>query len=197
MKANKRSPKRRVPGRKPKAILPAGRFLDGSPVFGKRVFVAPGARLIGDVTIGADSSVWFNAVLRADIHRIMVGDRTNIQDNAVLHLAEDHHCRLGDWVTIGHAAVVHACTVADQVLVGMGAIVLDGAVIGAQSIIGAGTLIPQHFRVPEGVLVLGRPGRIVRPLSRTERVELKRMANKYVRLAREYRRRSSKKMTPF
>jgi len=193
MKAPQNSPRPRVPGREPKPGDSTARFLGCVPTLGKGVFVAPGARLIGDVTIGDGSSVWFNAVLRADINRIKVGDRSNIQDNAVLHLADDYDCQVGDWVTIGHAAVVHACEVADQVLVGMGAILLDGAVIGAQTIIGAGALITQHFHVPEGVLVLGRPGRVVRSLSRTERAELKLWARKYVELAREYRRRGAKR----
>jgi carbonic anhydrase/acetyltransferase-like protein (isoleucine patch superfamily) len=180
----------RRPARRKKPRDSAGSYLDRTPRLGKGVFIAPGARLIGDVSIGDGSSVWFNAVLRADINRITIGERTNVQDNAVLHLADDYGCQVGDWVTIGHSAVVHACELADQVLVGMGAIVLDGAFIGAQSMIGAGTLVPQHLRVPEGVLVLGRPGLVVRSLTRVERTELKRLARKYHALAREYRLRA-------
>jgi carbonic anhydrase/acetyltransferase-like protein (isoleucine patch superfamily) len=138
--------------------------------------------------MGDCSSAWYNAVLRADINRILVGDHSNIQDNAVLHLADAYACRVGSWVTIGHSAVIHACTIADEALVGMGAIVLDGAEIGPRSLVGAGTLVPQGFRVPEGSLVLGRPGRVVRSLTRQERADFKRLARKYVQLAREYLR---------
>src|SRR5438552_15055646 len=110
------------------------RFLRKTPKLGKGVYIARGAAVLGDVTLGDYSSVWYNAVLRGDINRIVVGHHSNVQDNAVLHLADDFPCLLGNYVTIGHSAVVHACKVGDVVLVGMGAIILDGAVIGKQSI---------------------------------------------------------------
>ncbi len=113
--------------------------------------------MIGDVTLGDHVSVWYNAVLRGDINRIVVGHHTNIQDNAVLHLADDLPCIVGDYVTIGHSAVVHACTVRDECLIGMGAVVLDGAVIGRQCLIGARALVTQGCQIPEGSLVLGAP----------------------------------------
>lgn len=116
------------------------RFLRRKPRLGKGVYIARGAIVLGDVKLGDFSSVWYNAVLRGDINRIVVGHHTNIQDNAVLHLADDFPCLVGSYVTVGHSAVVHACTVGDEVLVGMGAIILDGAVIGKQSIVGAGAL---------------------------------------------------------
>src|SRR5437016_2775820 len=104
------------------------RFLRKRPSLGKGVFIAEGAVVLGDVSLGARSSVWFNAVLRGDINRIVVGHHTNIQDNAVLHLADDYACIVGNYVTVGHSAIVHACTVGDEVLVGMGSTILDGAV---------------------------------------------------------------------
>jgi len=112
------------------------------PVLGVGVYIASTAVVLGDVTLGDHASVWFGAVLRGDIHRISVGAYSNIQDNAVLHLADDFPCVIGEWVTVGHSAVVHACVVGDECLVGMGATILDGAVIGAQSIIGANALVP-------------------------------------------------------
>src|SRR5213596_1672633 len=115
-------------------------FLRKKPTLGQNVYIARGAVVIGDVTIGESSSVWYNAVLRGDINRIVVGHHTNIQDNAVLHLADDFACEVGDYVTIGHSAIVHACTVGNEVLVGMGATILDGAIIGDQCLIGAGAL---------------------------------------------------------
>jgi carbonic anhydrase/acetyltransferase-like protein (isoleucine patch superfamily) len=144
------------------------------------VYIARGAAVLGDVTIGDYSSVWYNAVLRGDINRIVVGHHSNVQDNAVLHLADDFPCIVGNWVTIGHSAVVHACTVGNEVLVGMGAIILDGAVIGKQSIIGAKALVTQNTKIPPGSLVLGAPAKVVRALTREERAGLKNWAQKYV-----------------
>src|SRR6266498_2166024 len=111
-------------------------FLRKEPTLGKEVYIAKTAVVLGDVTIGDYSSVWYNAVLRGDINRIVVGHHTNIQDNAVLHLADDYPCLVGNYVTIGHGAIVHACTIGDEVLVGMGATILDGAVIGELCLIG-------------------------------------------------------------
>src|SRR5205814_10604455 len=110
------------------------KFLNRKPKFGKGVFIASGAVVLGDVTIGDYSSVWHNAVLRGDINRIVVGHHSNVQDNAVLHLADDFACIVGNHVTIGHSAIVHACTVGDECLIGMGSTILDGTVIGDQSI---------------------------------------------------------------
>ncbi len=155
------------------------RYLTRPPCLGRQVYLAAGARVVGDVTLGDHASVWHNAVLRGDINRIVVGHHTNIQDNAVLHVADEFECRVGNWVTIGHAAVVHACTIEDEVLVGMGATILDGAVIGAQSIVGAHALVTQGFHVPSGTLVLGAPARVVRSLTAGERARLKSWAEKY------------------
>lgn len=146
--------------------------------------MAPGAVIVGDVRIGAGSSVWYNAVLRGDINSITVGHHTNIQDNAVLHLADEFPCRLGNWVTIGHGAIVHGCAVGNEVLVGMGATILDGAVIGRQSIVGANTLVTAGTVVPPGSMVLGSPARVVRKLTAAERQRIRTWAEKYVANAR-------------
>jgi len=156
------------------------KFLRKKPVLGKGVYIAKTATVIGDVTLGAHSSVWYGAVLRGDINRIVVGHHTNIQDNAVLHLADDFACRVGNWVTVGHGAIVHACTVGNEVLVGMGAVILDGAVIGKQCLIGARALVTQGMKIPPGSLVLGAPAKVVRKLTKKERAGLKWWAQKYV-----------------
>ena len=156
------------------------RFLLKKPKLGKGVYIARGAAVLGDVTIGDYSSVWYNAVLRGDINRIVVGHHSNVQDNAVLHLADDFPCIVGNYVTIGHSAVVHACRVGDEVLIGMGAIILDGAVIGKQSVIGAKALVTQGAKIPPGSLVLGAPAKVARRLTREERAGVKYWATKYV-----------------
>ena len=156
------------------------KFLRRQPRLGKGAFIARTAVVIGDVTLGAHSSVWYGAVLRGDINRIVVGHHSNVQDNAVLHLADDFACVLGTWVTVGHSAVVHACQVGDECLVGMGAVILDGAVIGKQSIIGAKALVTQGTKIPPGSLVLGAPAKVVRKLTKEERAGLKWWAQKYV-----------------
>lgn len=150
------------------------------PRVGAGAYIAKTAVVVGDVSLGEHSSVWFGAVLRGDINRIAVGRGSNIQDNAVLHLADDFACLVGDHVTIGHSAVVHACTVEDECLVGMGATILDGAVIGAQSIIGAGALVTQRTKIPPGSLVVGSPATVKRALTPEERAALRGWAEKYV-----------------
>lgn len=150
------------------------------------VFIAPGATVVGDVTIGEESSVWFSSVVRGDINSIVIGARTNIQDGAVVHLDSIYGTQIGDYVTVGHKAIVHACKIEDEVLVGMGAIVLDGAQVGAQSLIGAGALITGGKVIPPGSLVLGSPAKVIRALSAEERGDLKRWAERYVILSRRY-----------
>jgi carbonic anhydrase/acetyltransferase-like protein (isoleucine patch superfamily) len=159
------------------------RFLRRKPKLSRGVYIAKGAVVLGHVTLGEFSSVWYNAVLRGDINRIVVGHHSNIQDNAVLHLADEYPCIIGNHVTVGHSAVVHACTVGNEVLVGMGAVILDGTVIGDQSIIGARSLVTQGTRIPPGSLVVGAPARVVRALTLRERRALKGWAEKYVQNA--------------
>lgn len=155
------------------------RHLLQTPQVGQGVYIARGATVIGDVTLGNHVSIWYGAVLRGDINSITVGDGSNIQDNAVVHLADDFGVRIGRHVTIGHGAIVHACTIGDECLIGMGATVLDGAVIGAQSIIGAGALVTQRTQIPPGSMVLGSPAKVTRPLTPQERDGLKYWAEKY------------------
>jgi len=150
-------------------------------------FVAPGATVVGDVTLAEESSVWYSAVLRGDINHIIVGPRSNIQDCAVVHLADEHPTLIGELVTIGHGAIVHACTIDDEVLVGMGAVVLDRANIGARSIIGANSLVPTGMKVPPGSLVIGSPATITRCLTTDEQASIRTWAQKYVETSKCFR----------
>ncbi len=154
-------------------------FLRKSPRLGEHVYIAQSAVVLGDVNLGDFSSVWYNAVLRGDINRIVVGHHTNIQDNAVLHLADEFPCLVGNHVTVGHSAIVHACHVGDEVLIGMGAVILDGAVVGKQSLIGAKAVVTPGMKIPPGSMVLGTPAKVARKLTPTERNGLKYWANKY------------------
>ncbi|MFL6536959.1 MAG: gamma carbonic anhydrase family protein, partial [Chthoniobacterales bacterium] len=153
-------------------------------------FVVPNATIVGDVSLGEESSVWYGAVLRGDINRIIIGAQSNIQDNAVVHLSDDCAAIVGERVTVGHSAIVHACTIDDEVLIGMGAIILDAAEIGARSIIGANALVTVGMKIPPGSLVLGSPGRVVRQLSRAEQTKISHWAMKYVQNAKFYREHS-------
>jgi carbonic anhydrase/acetyltransferase-like protein (isoleucine patch superfamily) len=155
-------------------------------------FVVPNATVVGDVSLGEESSVWYGGVLRGDINRIIIGAQSNVQDNAVVHLSDEHAAIVGERVTIGHSAIVHACTIDDEVLVGMGAVILDGAQIGARSIIGAHTLVTVGMKIPAGSLVLGSPGRVVRQLAQDEQAKISYWALKYVQNARFYRERLAK-----
>ncbi|MGH2460731.1 MAG: gamma carbonic anhydrase family protein [Chloroflexota bacterium] len=163
------------------------RYLTRSPTVAPDVFVAEGAVLIGDARLAEGSSVWFNAVLRADSEAITIGRSTNVQDTAVLHVDPGLPCTVGDYVTIGHGAIVHACTVEDNVLIGMHATVLSGAVVGRDSIVGANALVTERARIPPGSLVLGVPGKVVRALTPDEIAGIRRSAEGYVRRAEQYR----------
>lgn len=156
------------------------------PVIAADAYVASDATVVANVEIGAEASVWPQAVLRGDVARIVVGPRSNVQDGAVVHVADDLPAILGSLVTVGHKAIVHACEIGDEVLVGMGAIVLDGARVGARSIIGANATVRQGMEIPPGSLVLGTPAKIARQLSEEEQDEIKNWALRYVRLSREY-----------
>ncbi len=143
-------------------------------------FLAPNATLIGDVRFGPDCSVWFGAVLRADINHVALGARCNVQDNCVLHVSRARPCVLGNEVSLGHAAIAHACTVGDQSLLGMGSRVLDGAVIGARVLVAAGCVVPENCVVPDGHLIAGVPGRVVKPLGAELQARIARIAGDYV-----------------
>lgn len=159
------------------------KHLSKTPDIAGALWVATNATVVGDVTLGARASVFYGAVLRGDIARIVVGEGSNIQDNAVVHLADDLDAVIGNWCTIGHAAIVHACTIGDECLIGMGATILDGAVIGERSIVGAGAVVTPRMVVPPGSMVLGTPAKVVRALSAEEQAGLKGWAEKYLSVA--------------
>jgi carbonic anhydrase/acetyltransferase-like protein (isoleucine patch superfamily) len=157
-----------------------------TPVLGSGVFVAPNASVIGDVVLGEGASVWFGAVLRGDAFPIRVGARTNIQDNAVVHVTGGSaSTTLGDDITVGHAAIVHGCTIGNRCLVGMGSILLDGAVIEDECLVAAGALVPPGMRIPTRSLVMGRPAKIVRILGDSDLAHIRDAAAVYVTYARD------------
>ena len=158
-----------------------------SPKVHENVFLAKGAYIIGDVTIGSHSNIWFNTVIRGDVHSITIGEYTNIQDNSTIHVVHDHPAVIEDYVTVGHGAILHACHIASNCLIGMGAIILSYAEIGENCIIGAGALITEHKKIPPNSLVIGSPGKVVRTVTREE-VELIRMsALSYYEESEQYR----------
>ncbi len=157
------------------------------PQLAPDVFLAEGAVVIGDVTIGEGSSVWYNAVVRGDIAPIRIGRRTNIQDNCTLHVDEGVPCIIGDECSIGHGAVVHGATLGDHVLVGMNAVILSRAEIGPETIIGAGALVGERKQLPGGALYVGVPAKPLRALSDAERADLPGRAARYCRSAAQHR----------
>ena len=156
---------------------------DHTPQIHPSAYIAPDTSVIGAVTVGEETSIWFHAVLRGDINSITVGKRTNVQDGSVLHVTSDLPVTVGDDVTIGHRAIIHACSIGNTCLIGMGAIVLDGAVVEPYSMVAAGSVVKERFRVPEGVLVAGVPARIVRDLTGEERAWIRDSALRYVQYA--------------
>ncbi len=152
------------------------------------VFIAPGARIIGDVEIGELSSVWFNVVIRGDVHYIRIGRRVNVQDLTMCHVTHKRHpLNIGDDVTIGHSAVLHGSTIHDRVLIGMGAKVLDRAVVGSNALVAAGAVVREGFVVPEGTLVAGIPAKVVRELNDEERAAVAQGALNYESYVARYR----------
>jgi carbonic anhydrase/acetyltransferase-like protein (isoleucine patch superfamily) len=155
------------------------RFLGAIPAIASNVYIAPNATILGAVSIGSGSSVWFQSVIRADINEIRIGAETNIQDGSILHVADRYGLEIGNQVSCGHRAILHACTIQDRVLVGMNALVMDGVEVGAGSIIGAGALLTKETRIPPGSLVLGSPAKVVRQLTVTEQKGIEELAAKY------------------
>lgn len=173
-------------------------FLDVHPELDETVFIADSARVIGHVQIGSESSIWFGAVIRGDVNRIRIGSGSNVQDNAVVHVTNrTAPTSIGDQVTVGHSAVVHGCRVEDRVLVGIGAVILDHAVIGHDTLIGARALVTGGMRIPPRSLVLGSPARVVRELSADEVDKVSSYARNYVRYARIYRGVDRPNVNPF
>lgn len=156
---------------------------------GERIFVAPGAAVIGDVILGEDVGIWFNTVLRGDIERITVGSGSNVQDGSILHTDTGKPCVIGEGVTIGHNCVIHGCEIGDRTLIGMGAVVLTGARVGRECIIGAGALVTGKSDIPDGTMAVGAPARVIRKVTDDElekmRANTQRYIHKVVRYLRE------------
>lgn len=164
-------------------VLPIGARV---PHVDPSVFLAPGASVLGDVTIGAESGIWYTTVLRADTESITVGAGTNLQDGCVVHADPGFPAVIGDDVSVGHRAVLHGCSIASGVLVGMGAVVMNGARIGTGSLIAAGAVVPEGVEIPEGSLVAGVPGKVRRELSEAERADIYATAARYRTRAAEH-----------
>lgn len=158
-----------------------------TPKVDESVFIADGAYVIGDVTIASHANIWFNTVIRGDIYPITIGSYTNIQDNSTIHVMHDHPAVIGDYVTVGHGAIIHGCTIADNCLIGMGAIILSYAEIGENCIIGAGSLITERKKIPPNSMVMGSPGRVVRTLTEDEVKAIRVSALTYHAEAQKYR----------
>lgn len=157
------------------------------PVVDPSAFVDASAQVIGDVQIGADSSVWMNVVIRGDVNRIRIGRRTNVQDGSIVHVMQGvHPTSIGDDVTVGHGAVVHGCTIEDRVLIGMGAIVLNGAVVASDSIVAAGSLVPEGLTIPSRSLAMGAPAKVRRALTDAEVASILEYSARYVQYRRDY-----------
>ncbi len=156
------------------------------PTIDPRAWVARNAILEGDVRLAPLVSVWPGAILRADLRSIVVGSRSNLQDGVIVHLADEYGVEIGEEVTVGHGAILHACRVGDGCLIGMRATILDGALIGRESIVGAHALVTGGTEVPEGSMVLGAPAKVVRELSKEERQKIRDMAAKYVQVSEVY-----------
>ena len=162
-------------------------FKGQSPRVDASAYVDQSAQVIGDVHIGAESSVWMNVVIRGDVNHIRIGKRTNIQDLTMVHvMRETHPTVIGDDVTVGHSAVIHGCTIEDRVLIGMQAMLLNGVHVESDCIIAAGTLLTEGTRIPAGSLVMGRPGKVTRPLTEAELAEIRRLSQAYVNYRLDY-----------
>lgn len=167
--------------------MPVYPYNEVTPRLGRRVFVAPGAVVVGDVEAGDDCSFWFQTATRGDVHHVRIGSRTNIQDGSILHVThQTHPLTIGDGVVVGYAAVVHGCTVEDGALIGIGARVLDGAVVERGAWVAAGAVVAPGHRVPAHHLALGVPARVARPLGDERRALIPEIAARYVRLKDEY-----------
>lgn len=163
------------------------KFKDSSPAVDPSAYVDESAQVIGDVVIGAESSVWMNVVIRGDVHRIRIGRRTNIQDLSMVHVMRDTNpTTIGDDVTVGHSALIHGCTIEDRVLVGMAAVLLNGVHVEHDSVIAAGTLLTEGTRIPARSLVMGRPGKVKRQLTDEEVAEIRWYADNYVNYRLDY-----------
>ena len=164
------------------------KFNSKNPILNNPSFVASNASVIGDVVLYKDSNIWFNAVLRADINKIEVGEGSNIQDGTVVHVDHDKPVVIGKHVTVGHNVTLHGCTIGDNALIGMGSILLDACVIGENSIIGAGAVVTQGTVIPADSLVLGSPAKVKREVTEEEKQKVKKNALLYIDLGKKYSR---------
>lgn len=164
------------------------KFLGNSPELGKEIYISPKANVIGNVKIGENVSIWPGAVVRGDINKISIGNYSNIQDNCVLHVDPKYPLKIGNYVTIGHGAILHGCEIGNNVLIGINATILDGVKIGKFSIIGAGSVIPEKKEIPPYSLVVGVPGRVIKKLTEYDGKKLKKHAIYYWQIAENYKK---------
>ena len=163
------------------------KFKNYNPQIGENVYISENAIVIGNVNIGNHVNIWFGSTIRGDVHFIKIGDRTNIQDNSVVHVTESQSpTTIGSGVTVGHGSIIHGCKIEDDCLIGMGSIIMDDALIGEGSLIGAGSLIPPKMQIPENSLVIGSPGKIIRKVSKNERKMILERSQEYIDLASIY-----------
>lgn len=163
------------------------KYKDYKPKIHDSCFIAEGVTIIGNVTLESNTNIWYGTVIRGDRNYVSVGENTNIQDNCTIHIDDHKPTIIGSYVTIGHGAIVHACTIGENVLIGMGAIVLDGAEVGENVIVAAGALVPPNKKIPPNTLVMGTPAKVVRELTEEDIRKIRDSALYYVELAREYK----------
>ncbi|MFO7815882.1 MAG: gamma carbonic anhydrase family protein [Halanaerobiales bacterium] len=150
-------------------------------------FIAPGAKLIGNIKLKEKTSIWYNTVLRSDLNKTTLGKGSNIQENSALHVDTEKPLNIGDYVTVGHNATIHGCTIKNNCLIGMGAIILNGAVINKNCIVAAGSLVTENAEFPPGSLIMGTPAKVIRELTEEEIEEIKKSADHYISLAKEHK----------
>ena len=162
-------------------------FQSNQPQLGQNVYISENASVIGNVTLGDEVNIWFGSVIRGDMHYIKIGNRSNVQDNAVVHVTTAvSPTNIGSGVTVGHSAIIHGCTIEDDCMIGMGAIIMDDAVIGSGSLVGAGALVPPNMKVPPKSLVVGMPGKVIREIKNEEHKMILDRPQEYIELAAIY-----------
>lgn len=162
------------------------KYKDNIPQMDESCFAAESAQIIGDVKIGKDCSIWYNAVIRGDVNKITIGEAVNVQDNAVIHVGKNNAVKIGKGVTIGHSAIIHGAEIGDYTLIGMGSTILDGARIGKNCMIGANSLVTGNMIIEDGTLAIGAPAKVIRSLDEAQKEKLKASAEDYVKLSKEY-----------
>ncbi|MBQ6820601.1 MAG: gamma carbonic anhydrase family protein [Clostridium sp.] len=156
------------------------------PVIDESCYISESVDIIGDVVIKKDANIWFGTTIRGDMNKIFIGENTNIQENSVVHVDTPYETYIGNNVTIGHRAIIHGCIIDDNVLIGMGSIILNGAKIGKNSIVGAGSLVTQNKEFEEGVLIMGSPAKVIRKLTEDEIKSIEKSAKNYVEISKKY-----------